>query len=191
MSEDAGGSISIWLDRLKAGEDDAATQVVERFFHRAAALARNRMRSRPGAVSDEEDVALSALDSLCRGAKAGRFPQLDDREDLWRLLACITTRKVGDVLEREGRLKRGGEARPQALDTAAEAAAGDPSPEIALLVEAECRRLLDSLESPELVQLALWKVEGWTNDEIAAHLQVTARTVERKLQLIREIWQAA
>lgn len=189
--EDATGSISVWLGRLKAGEDAAATRVVERFFHRAAALARGRMRARGAVVSDEEDVAVSALDSLCRGARAGRFPKLDDRDDLWRVLACITTRKVADVIEREGRLKRGGDAQVHALEDVAEAEAADPSPEMAALVELECRRLLEALESDELVQIALWKVEGWTNDEIAARLHVAPRTVERKLQLIRDVWDAA
>ena len=44
-------------------------------------------------AADEEDVALSAFDSFCRGAEQGRFPQLDGRDDLWHLLVVITVRK--------------------------------------------------------------------------------------------------
>jgi hypothetical protein len=59
-------------------------------------------------VADEEDVALSAFDSFCRGAEKGRFPRLQDCDDLWQLLFMITTRKAADLVEHERRQKRGG-----------------------------------------------------------------------------------
>jgi ECF sigma factor len=69
-------------------------------------------RRGPGAVEDEEDAALSAFDSCCRAATEGRFPCLDDRDDLWRLLVAITERKATDQMRRARRLKRAGpEAR--------------------------------------------------------------------------------
>ena len=52
----------------------------------------------------------------------------------------------------------------------------------------ECQRLLDSLGSAELAQVALWKMEGYANEEIAAKLGCVPRTVERKLRLIRSLW---
>ena len=56
----------------------------------------------PRVAADEEDVALSAFDSFCRGAQRGRFPQLDDRDNLWRLLVVITSRKAVDLAQHEG-----------------------------------------------------------------------------------------
>ena len=51
-------------------------------------------------------MALSAFDSFCRG-RAGRYPRLADREDLWRLLVVITVRKAFDQVERAGRGEAG------------------------------------------------------------------------------------
>jgi hypothetical protein len=52
-------------------------------------LARARLRNTPRRIADEEDVAPSAFDSFCRAARAGRFPRLDDRHDLWQILVLI------------------------------------------------------------------------------------------------------
>ena len=63
---------------------------------------------RVGAAEDGEDAALSASESLCVGAAAGRFDRLTDRDDLWRLMVVITLRKVFDQVNRQRRQKRGG-----------------------------------------------------------------------------------
>jgi hypothetical protein len=44
------------------------------------------------------------------------------------------------------------------------------------------------LNDPGLRQIALWKLEGDTNAEIARKLECTLRTVERKLERIRIYW---
>jgi DNA-directed RNA polymerase specialized sigma24 family protein len=193
------GSVSRWIDQLKTGESAAAQQLWERYFDRLVALARSQLRGKPRGPADEEDVALSALDSFCRGAAHGRFPQLVHRDSLWRLLVAITARKAFDVVRDEQRLKRGGGA------VRAEAALADPDdstigpaleqvlsrepdPAFAVELAEECRRLLERLDSPELRTIALWKMEEYTNEEIAAKLGCVPRTVQRKLQLIRDTW---
>ena len=192
------GSVSGWIDLLKAGDQAAAQPLWERYFHRLVALARSKLPDMRRRAADEEDVALSAFDSFCRGAEAGRFPQLADRDDLWRLLFTLTARKAFDQLRDETRLKRGGGA---VLGQSALAAPGassegnfewfvgrEPSPESAAMVADECRRLLTGLSSEELRSIAVWKMEGFTNEEIAAKLNCATTTVERKLQRIRAHW---
>ena len=88
------GSITRWLGQLKAGAADAVEPLWERYFRRLVGLARARLQGTPRRAADEEDVALSAFDSFCRGAEQGRFPQLLDRDNLWRLLVTITARKA-------------------------------------------------------------------------------------------------
>jgi hypothetical protein len=63
------GSVTRWIGDLKAGGDSAAQHLWARYFHRLVDLARSRLRSTPlaGAIEDEEDAALSAFDSFCRG----------------------------------------------------------------------------------------------------------------------------
>ena len=90
------GSVTLWIGHLQAGDDGAAQKLWERYFRRLVGLARKKLRDTPRRAADEEDVALSAFDSFCRGVRRGRFPQLDDRNNLWRLLVTVTARKAFD-----------------------------------------------------------------------------------------------
>ena len=204
MPTESHGSITHWLGALKAGDRAAAQPLWERYFQRLVRLARQKFRAgrRRGADADEEDAALSAFDSFCDGAARGRFPQLDDRDDLWRLLVTITTHKVTDHARRHGRQKRGG---GRILDEAAldgpgpgggpaslDAIVGsEPTPSFAALVAEQYSRLLESLGDESLRRIALLKMEGYTLDEIAAQLGCARRTVVNKLQLIRMRWERA
>jgi RNA polymerase sigma factor (sigma-70 family) len=194
------GSVTLWLGRLQAGDSLAAQELWERYFRRLVGLARHKLQGTPRGAADEEDVALSAFDSFCRGADEGRFPQLHDRDDLWQLLVAITAHKALDFVRRQGRQKRGGGAvldeaalanavRDGAEETGLEQVLGrEPSPEFALQVAEECQRLLDSLGDDTLRAVALRKMEGYSNDEIAAQLGCAPRTVARKLRRIRTLW---
>jgi DNA-directed RNA polymerase specialized sigma24 family protein len=182
------GSVSNWIDRLKAGDRAAIGQLWERYFQRLVYLARAKLQAVPRRAADEEDVALSAFHSFCCAAEHGRFPQLLDRDNLWRLLVVLTSRKAAHLVRDQHRLKR----RPAALDADSgeldAILSSEPTPEFAALLAEECQRLLGALGSTELTQLALWKMEGYTNEEIAAKLECVPRTVERKLRLIRGLW---
>jgi len=204
MLTESHGSITHWLGALKAGDLAAAQPLWERYFQRLVRLARQKLRAgrRGGADSDAEDAALSVFDSFCDDAARGRFPQLDDRDDLWRLLVTITTHKVTDHVRRHGRQKRGGgrildEAaldgpgpggRPAGLDAIV---GSEPTPSFAAMVAEQYSRLLDSLGDETLRRIALLKMEGYTLDEIAAQLGCARRTVVNKLQLIRMRWERA
>jgi DNA-directed RNA polymerase specialized sigma24 family protein len=185
------GSVTHWINQLTRGDHAAAQPLWERYFLRLVGLARKKLQGTPRRAADEEDVALSAFDSFCRAAGRGRFPQLSDRDDLWRLLVIITARKAADLIHGGLRAKRGG---GKVLDEAAagpgfdQAAGGEPTPEFAAQVAEECRRLLDSLGNDDLRKIALWKMEGYTDEEIAAGLQYVPRTVRRKVRQIRSLW---
>jgi DNA-directed RNA polymerase specialized sigma24 family protein len=197
----AEASVTQWIDRLKAGDPDAAQKLWERYFRRLVGLARKKLRAAPRRAADEEDVALSAFDSFCRGAEQDRFPKLHDRLDLWQLLVLLTARKAIDLAQHERRQKRGGgkvfdeAALPRPADSSAPEAAFDliegpePTPAFVAQVAEECRRLLERLDSPELRDVALLKVEGYSSEEIAARVGCGLRTVERRLRLIRSIWE--
>jgi DNA-directed RNA polymerase specialized sigma24 family protein len=191
------GSVTHWIGRLKAGDRAAAQQLWEHYFHRLVGLARKKLQDTPRRAADEEDVALSAFDSFCRGAERGCFPQLDDRNNLWRLLVTLTARKAFDLV-RDARCQKrgGGEVRGEsALVGRDDAEAGleqivgrEPTPAFAAQVADECRRLLGILDTDELRQIAVWKMEGDTTEQIAARLDCAPSTVERKLRRIRGIW---
>jgi DNA-directed RNA polymerase specialized sigma24 family protein len=188
MTDD--GSISAWLGRLADGDRLAAEQLWRRFFHRLVGLARARLRDAPRRVADEEDVALSAFDSFCRAAEAGRFPDLADRDSLWALLMTITARKVYHLRRDQERQKRGGHMT-EAAEAAIwqEAISHEPNPAMAAEVAETCRRLLDCLQDEELRSVAVWKLEGCSVADIAQRLSYSPRTVKRMTQLIRKAWE--
>ncbi|MBI3468906.1 MAG: RNA polymerase subunit sigma-70 [Planctomycetes bacterium] len=186
------GSVTHWLGQLQGGDPVAAQALWERYFHRLTALADRVLGGTPRRAADQEDVALSAFASFCRGAQGGRYPQLADRDDLWRLLVVITARKALRLARRERRHDLHVSARgpDDGLQQDLEQIIGpEPTPQFALQVAEEYHRLLDLLQDSRLQTLAVWKMEGYTNREIATKLGCAVPTVERKLRRIRMIWQ--
>ncbi len=199
-------SITVWIRQLRAGESEAAQKVWEAYFSRLVAVARKRLGGARRTIADEEDVALSALNSLCVGAREGRFPQLTDRDSLWPLLVAITAHKSVDLLRGENRRKRGGtggEKRP-ASDEAPVARStpdptplsqiigSEPTPEFAAEMADQLRHLLERLRrtgDPDLERIALARMQGLTTTEIATELGCVRRTIERKLQMIARLWE--
>jgi hypothetical protein len=97
-------SVTVWLARLKSGQrDEAAWRLWQVYFDRLVRLARARLASRPRLARDAEDVALSAFDSFVRAVEAGRFPRLEDSDDLWQVLLVLTARKAGKLVRRSRR----------------------------------------------------------------------------------------
>jgi DNA-directed RNA polymerase specialized sigma24 family protein len=196
----ADASVTRWLDLLKSGNPDAALPLWERYFHRLVLRARAALRDAPRRAADEEDIALSAFDSFCRGAQEGRFPHLDDRADLWHILLLLTARKAGRYIRDEQAARRGGgkvwtetELGPAETEDGAgplaEVIGPEPSPELAAELAEEARRRLERLGDDELRWIAVWQLEGYTLEEIATRMGRSIRTVARKLQVIRDLWQ--
>jgi DNA-directed RNA polymerase specialized sigma24 family protein len=185
------GSVTRWLVPLQASDPAAAQRLWERYFRRLVGLARTKLHGAPRRAADEEDVALSAFDSFCRGAEQGRFPQLAGRDSLWRLLVTITARKAAHQVRDEGRQKRGGGAAPVADADAvlAEALSREPSPKFAAGVAEECQRLLGRLGDRDLQAVALLRMEGYSVEEVAEKLGCAPRSVKRKLVVIRTVWE--
>ena len=187
-----------WIGELKIGDDTAAQRLWEQYFHRLVGLAKSKLagiRSRDAAA---EDVALSAFKSLCLGARRGSFPDLNHRENLWPLLLVITSRKASKLKAHERRQKRGGGKVVAEADAVEEGESSplqellsrEPTPEFAAAMAERCEQLLELLDD-NMRAIALAKMEGLTNEEIATQGNFALRTVERKLQLIRRIWEHA
>jgi len=193
------GSVTDWLGDLRDRADPVASQRLwERYIAQLIRVARQKLGGAPRRVADEEDVAAAAFASFYRGVEANRFAQLNDRDDLWQILLVLTERKALNQIRHELAQRRGaGKVLGESvMDDAAQGARGladvadpGPTPAFAIEVSEQLEHLLQSLGEPRLRQIALLKLEGCTNREIAERLSVSLRSVERRLALIRGIWQ--
>jgi DNA-directed RNA polymerase specialized sigma24 family protein len=197
MSSDQ--SITELLPRLINGDSIAEKRIWDAFFANLCRVAHHRLAGRGARGADEEDVALSAFASVCRRLQRGDFPELNSRDELWRLLVTVTERKAHTLLRDERRQKRGGgklsgesvfqnldSSQPCGLDAIASA---DPTPEFEAAMAEAIRNLLSALDEPTR-QIALLKVAGHRNEDIATQLNRSLPTIERKLKLIRSTWTA-
>jgi RNA polymerase sigma factor (sigma-70 family) len=195
MSTSSFGSVTFWIAQLKAGRRQAVEELWRRYFERLTGVARRKLTRAAQQLADEEDVCLSAFDSFCRAAEAGRFPDLQDRDDLWWILVMLARRKAVNLVKHEQTDKRGG-GRRQSLPEDGESAFNtiifdEPDPGLAAQVAEQCQRLLAMLDDDQHREIALLKLEGYTNEEISANLGRSVATVERKLKRIRECWNDA
>ncbi len=194
--------ITYWLQGL-GEKDPVAIQVIwENYFEKLMRLARAKLEGIPRRAVDEEDVALSAMNSFFAGVAAGRYPKLDDRHDLWKVLVTITVHKALMQARSHRARKRGeGNVRGESVflgsrDQGAMAGlqqflGSEPSPELAAMVAENCQRLFETLNDPSLRQVAALKMDGFTNEEIAVQQGCTVRSIERKLGRIRARWERA
>ena len=188
--EDNGLSVTRVFNELMNGDQDAASQLWEFLQKRLLDLSRNVTRKNKTVIYDEQDVALSAFVTLCDGFESKRYDKVANRDELWRLLAVITINKARKQATYEKRMRRGGEFTRVEDSEKVLGLIPDrhPDPEFTLTMKEECSRMLQLLGKKELQQVAMHKVEGFTNEEIAERIGCTRRAVQRRLALIREIW---
>jgi RNA polymerase sigma factor (sigma-70 family) len=182
-SAEASQSITRLIRAVQDGSSSAVRPLLSAYFGRLVRLARKRLRNLPGLGSYDEDLALRSFQSVCQRLRdPARSLDLAGRDDLWRLLAARTISRAIDLIRRHR------PAKVLGADDVAQLLTREPTPDEAALLADECRRLLDSLKEPDLRQIALWKVEGYTHEEIAVRLDCVPRTVERKVSRIRLLW---
>mgnify|MGYP000910526278 CR=1 FL=1 len=204
--DDANGTITGWIDDFKAGDSRAFTSIWDHYFAQLVRMIRARLCASPGptAVRNEEDIALSVLASLSDGVRADRFPKLDDRDDLWKVLAHLVKCKLSDRRRRLKALKNPDLRTLREADmiaTGSSSGSGEPStpfgrllaegpsPGMAAEMAEQLRLRLDALVKPDARRIAELKLEGYTNEEIAAKLECSLRKVTLRLEYIRETWQ--
>ena len=185
--------VSHWIDLVKQGDSLAANQIWQHYFDRLVRSVRHKLLGQNRAVSDEEDIVLSVFDSFYVAVEKGRFPDLSDRYDLWRLLLRMSARKIVDKRRHDGRQRRGGNVKIHSLDPGKndddyviEAIGNEPTPEMILMMQESIEQFFSHLGVGHLRDLAGDKLEGYTNAELAKRFDCSERTIERRLHLIRE-----
>jgi len=206
IEETPPGSVTRWIGELRAGDEKALQPLWDRYYAMLVERARAKFFALRSAtpVNDVEDVASSAFHSLYQGIREGRFPRLEDRDDLWRLLVHLAACKAVDRHRAEHRQKRGGGKVMSEADMIAAGADGDnegnpldriigsePTPEFAAMVAEEYQQRLEGLGNETLRRIAELKLACYSNEDIRRQLGCSLRSVTLKLELIRKKWQWA
>jgi RNA polymerase sigma factor (sigma-70 family) len=191
-------SVTQWIAQLKDGDQIAAARLWDRYLQSLIRLAYRKLRDAPRGVADENDIVVTAFNHFLQGVQTNRFRKLDDRHDLWQILVMLTERRAVDRLRREATASKHlpSESHRRSDDSSQGSSPLDrladerPTPEFAVEATEECGVLLNLLPDEATRMVAIWKMEGYANREIADKLGVTERTVGRKLEEIREQWSA-
>ncbi len=191
--------VTQWIRSLESGDETAAAELWDYCFPKLLKYSRKKLPDHLRRVLDEEDVALSVFKSFCVGVAKNSLGDIRGRDELWKLLYCITSRKAQRYIQYQVRQKRGGGQvsgesvfqmrrngqTPRGID---QVAGDEETPEMKAEIAEQCQHLMDKLADEMLQTIALLRLEGYCVNEIAARVGCAKRSVERRIQLIRTIW---
>jgi hypothetical protein len=187
------GSITQWLQQLRSGESDAAREIWNRFYPRIVRFAELNLQNNADHAVDGEDVAQSAFRTVYLAVMDGKYPDIDDRRHLWRLLIVST-------LNRVRRHYRDIHAQKRSIDKLAskpvsgrtmlmELSGPVAEAEMADLVETLFRHLDQEDPSGELRQIAMLQLEQHSATAIAQKMQKRKTYVLQRIRWVRILWE--
>jgi RNA polymerase sigma factor (sigma-70 family) len=177
------------IDLWRKGDQNAARQIVDRYFGRLLALANRRISQRLASRVDPEDIVQSVFRTFFVRLKEGQFV-FQDEDDLCKLLMRITLHKTlrqvafHKAAKRDPNLEtgQGDDHREQLLallDT-------EPSAEATVAFLDQLEHFLGQLE-PQTRRILEMRLQGYTNDEIAKELNVYDRKIRRAVERVRDL----
>ncbi len=179
MNEESWTSSEL-LANVRAGDEQAAEAIFQRYVQRLTLLARTRLSSRLASRTDPEDIVMSAWRSFFVAARAGRF-SLQRSGDLWRLLVSITLHKLYRQARRHSTEKRSikleqsvdwSDDHWQPIDDR------EPSPEEAIALADELQSILEQALPADRIVLQM-RLQGESVEAIAQEIHSSERTVRR------------
>ncbi len=180
------------LELCRAGSQDAAKQLFDRYVERLLALARRRISQRLSGRVDAEDCVQSALRTFFHRAKEGKFV-ITEQDDVAKLLMRITVHKTlrqvafhqADKRDAGAEIGQGAQAQKrweELLD-------GEPTGEHAVAFLDQLETFFNHLRPQEREILEL-RLQGFSNDEISEKLGIYDRKIRRVFERIRSIAEA-
>jgi hypothetical protein len=142
-----------------------------------------------------EDIAQSSLRNVCQGVLEGRYPELDNRDDFWRLLFISMANRICSHFRNCGAEKRKAFLRDpsDAIDDElmSRFSNQEAQTELADLIEFLLGKLDQQDPSGELRRIALLYLDEYSASSIAKMPQRRKTNVLHKIQWIRAIWEEA
>jgi DNA-directed RNA polymerase specialized sigma24 family protein len=190
-------SVTHWIEQVKRGDAAGAHKIWNHFSDRLIVIANKRLRGSRTRVVDGEDIAIVAFSNFLDKAMGG-FSDLSNRQDLWRILLTLTNRRAIDQVRSNTAQKNGGGdfagesalMDSQYVGGLAEVPGSDSHPDVQLILTEEFDHRLESLGDELLREIALCRLSEMTYEAIGKRLKISARAVERKCRIIREIWES-
>jgi RNA polymerase sigma factor (sigma-70 family) len=182
---------------VKRQDAEGMTLIWERYIAMLLRYVAGQCRTKPRLRAGADDLAAEAFASFWKRASTGGFPDLADREGLWKVLRTIARRKVAHRARDENRIKRGGKTVFLQTDAATADGKGvgdllerlecrEPSPEDLAIASDILAAAHDALPDPSLRDvLDLLLQDGYTQPEIARALGCSVTTVGRRVAEIR------
>jgi RNA polymerase sigma factor (sigma-70 family) len=198
-SETVSHSVSDLLTNLKLGDPHAAERLWNRYIGKLLAVAKSKLGPGTQRHSDPEDVAYVAFWQMCRRAREDGFSKLDDRNDLWQVLLLLTERRARDAGRRtaarlrhevgESNAGGSGQEGQRAFDCLPDES--EVRPEDTVEVAELYERLHQELPEAELRKIVELRLAGFSHREIADAMEISLRSVERKVAIIKTRWASA
>jgi DNA-directed RNA polymerase specialized sigma24 family protein len=184
------GSITQLIPGLRERGPLAIEQLWRRYVSRIEGVARPIVAGLEPGAGDEQDVAQSAFFAFCEAAADGQAPQLENRNELWSLLATIARRKATDRVRHALRERRGGGVK-HVVGATDEISDDLPTASQVVSLEEVLQGLFAQLREQSdsrLESIATMRLEGATVEEIARKHGCTTRTIQRKLHILERLW---
>jgi RNA polymerase sigma factor (sigma-70 family) len=175
--------VQVVVDGNRPEREEALGLIWLQIYPWVCFLANRRLReAKLGPVVDEEDVAQEACVRLIESLRSGKLVNQTE-EGIYAYLSTTVARIIVDYHRRYSAQRRGGAHLVANLsDELREIADTTVSPLGAIVLN----EMLDNLPE-ELRHIAIFRMMGYTNKEIAHDLDLTLRTVERRLEEIRAV----
>lgn len=169
------------VEAVRDGDESASTELYQRYARRVVGLVDSQMSDWLRGVTEAEDIAQSVFRSIFRGVQGGDY-EAPPGNTLWSLIAVIAVRKTRRRATHH-LAKRRDSKRSVALEPTDAVSSADGEEFASMTLD--LRDALASLSEGDQETLAL-RIQGNTVEEIAETLNRSGRTIERRLQRIRE-----
>jgi RNA polymerase sigma factor (sigma-70 family) len=185
---DRHGTVTAILIAIRSGDRHAQSSMWRICHPQLRQVARQMLRPKTRAVADEDDVLVEVMCSVLQRLELGRYPEVQNRQDLFRLLHAVTVRRAINLNRHAAREKRGSTRRALNQDQLL-SNVQDPRAQF-LGRQEELAHLLSLLPEDLMRTVALMRLDGYCVTEIATMTNMSLPTIERRLRSIREIWSA-
>lgn len=187
------GSISAWLHLLKCGQTQAATLIWDRYYRKLVMVATRRLGDNPDRSVDGEDIVQSSFKNVFNAMLNGKYPGIDNREDLWGLLLSSTVNRVRQHYRELNAIKRTHIPLTRSMSDHVLLLECLRAPEADIQLADLLEFLLDQLDiedpSGELRKIAIFYLEDYSASSIARMLKRRKTNILVSLRLIRSLWE--